>query len=71
MGNFGEDIDASTFYPSAYQYDRSKVKVCNAMTNTDDPGSHLASGWSLRIRQTVSPRDIRPVIVEVSYDERR
>jgi hypothetical protein len=29
MGNFDEDIDASTFYPSAYQDDRSKVKVCN------------------------------------------
>jgi len=32
MGNFDEDIDTSTFYSSAYQYDRSKVKACN-----DDP----------------------------------
>lgn len=28
MGNFDEDMYASTFYLSAYQYDRSKVKVC-------------------------------------------
>src|SRR5690242_4804171 len=45
MGNFDEDIDTSTFYPSAYQNERSKVKVCNGHQEYG-LSSRVASGWS-------------------------
>jgi hypothetical protein len=40
MGNLDEDMYASTFYPSAYQHDRSKVKVCDALSEPPSPTNY-------------------------------